>query len=525
MLTIRNSLFRARILWGLRRVLEDFYFLAIGAGAAAALLAVGLVLFSLRPKTSSQMHFGTPETVLLFRKDEVVDHTPDAPELFNRTVLTGMGWDEVRETFLIGFPDLPEDLPDKPGQWTSPRVPNAALSLDISGSRLQLRLRCTPDGAASLFLAKCQNDEHRKLLELSQQSPDAVWQTDGSGALTWNNDAYEQLCADAGASKGDAAPIELNLPATRAERTTRVSVKPDGQTPRWFEVVSRPADDGWVHFATSIDSLVNAEMAQRNFVQTLTKTFAHLPIGLSVFDRDRQLVLFNPALVDLTHLPVDFLSAKPNLLSFFDHMRENRMMPEPKNYASWRDKLYDVVSAAREDRYCETWNLPSGLTYKITGRPHPDGAVAFLIEDISAEISLTRRFRSELELTQSVLDCFDDAVAVFSRLGVLTFSNAAYRTQWGCDPDSDFSEITIVDATKSWQQACDPSPIWSDLREFVLTMRDRHEWETELILKSGETLRCVVQPVAAGATLVRFNRPDSISEHKVSPRKERRAVG
>ncbi|CAN0265685.1 unnamed protein product, partial [Chrysoparadoxa australica] len=205
------------------------------------------------------------------------------------------------------------------------------------------------------------------------------------------------------------------------------------------------------------------------------------------------------------HLPVDFLSAKTNLLSFFDQMRENRMMPEPKNYASWRDKLYDVVSAAREDRYCETWNLPSGLTYKITGRPHPDGAVAFLIEDISAEISLTRRFRSELELTQSVLDCFEDAVAVFSRLGVLTFSNAAYRAQWDCDPDSAFAEITIVDATKDWQQACDASPIWPDLREFVLTLRDRQSIGADLVLKTGEPMRCVVQPVAAGATLVRFS--------------------
>ncbi len=260
-----------------------------------------------------------------------------------------------------------------------------------------------------------------------------------------------------------------------------------------------------MHFACSIDNLVEAEMAQRNFVQTLTKTFAHLPIGLAVFDRERRLVLFNPALVDLTHLPVDFLSSKPNLLSFFDHMRENRMMPEPKNYSTWKEKLTNVVSAAREDRYCETWTLPSGLTYKITGRPHPDGAVAFLIEDISAEISLTRRFRSELELTQSVIDCFEDSVAVFSRLGVLTFSNSAYRTQWKCDPDSAFAEVTIVDATKDWQAACTPSPIWSELRDFVLTLRDRSAWTVDLTLTNGEAIQCHVEPVAAGATMVKFS--------------------
>ncbi len=505
--------------------MEDYLILAIGAGTAAAFLIVALIFVALRPKRSTRMHVGIPETVLLFRNGEVVDHTPDAAELFNRTILTGMGWDEVREALSPGFPALPADLPISQMIWASPNVPHAELLAEPSANRLHLRLRCTPDGAANLFRSRCQTDEHNRLVELSRNAPDALWHTDTNGNLLWNNDAYEELCRDAGKTPEDSSPIDLKLPTTRVERTTRVSVKPDGHPQRWYEVVSRPVSDGWMHYATSIDSLVNAEMAQRNFVQTLTKTFAHLPIGLAVFDRDRQLVLFNPALVDLTHLPVDFLSAKPNLLSFFDHMRENRMMPEPKNYASWRDKLYDVVSAAREDRYCETWNLPSGLTYKITGRPHPDGAVAFLIEDISAEISLTRRFRSELELTQSVLDCFEDAVAVFSRLGVLTFSNAAYRAQWDCDPDSAFAEITIVDATKDWQQACDASPIWPDLREFVLTLRDRQSIGADLVLKTGEPMRCVVQPVAAGATLVRFSAVAAVSGRHQLEQKEHRAVG
>ena len=330
--------------------------------------------------------------------------------------------------------------------------------------------------------------------------------TDRDGQVIWYNAAFEELCHACEHEDLTRNPFDLPVSLDRSGTMSRVSLTSPSDPTRWFEVWSTGMGDGWVHFASSIDNLVNAEMAQRNFVQTLTKTFAHLPIGLGVFDKNRQLVLFNPALVDLTHLPVDFLSHKPNLLSFFDHMRENRMMPEPKNYASWRDKLYDVVTAAREDRYAETWNLPSGLTYKITGRPHPDGAVAFLIEDISAEISLTRRFRSELELTQSVLDCLEDAVAVFSRLGVLTFSNAAYRERWKCDPDSAFAEVTIVDATRDWRDACEPSPIWADLREFVLTLRDRSTWDAPLVTKEGETLLCIVEPVSAGATMVRFTR-------------------
>ena len=37
------------------------------------------------------------------------------------------------------------------------------------------------------------------------------------------------------------------------------------------------------------DTVVNAEIGQRNFVQILTNTFAHLSIGLAIFNRDQQI--------------------------------------------------------------------------------------------------------------------------------------------------------------------------------------------------------------------------------------------
>ena len=41
-------------------------------------------------------------------------------------------------------------------------------------------------------------------------------------------------------------------------------------------------------------------------------------------------MLFNPALIDLTALPADFLSARPNFLTAFDKLWDNQIMPETK---------------------------------------------------------------------------------------------------------------------------------------------------------------------------------------------------
>jgi PAS domain-containing protein len=142
----------------------------------------------------------------------------------------------------------------------------------------------------------------------------------------------------------------------------------------WHEAVTVDHPGGRTVFALPSDRLVRTEVSLRNFRQTLTKTFAHLPIGLAIFDRDRQLALFNPALLDLTALPADFLSSRPTLFAFLDAMRDRNMIPEPKDYRSWRRQMADLEKAAASGRYEETWILPSGQTYRVIGRPHPDGA-------------------------------------------------------------------------------------------------------------------------------------------------------
>ena len=177
-------------------------------------------------------------------------------------------------------------------------------------------------------------------------------------------------------------------------------------------------------FALPADAAVQAETALRDFMQTLTKTFAHLHVGLAIFDQQRQLQLFNPALLDLTGLPVDFLSMRPSLLSVLDAMRDRNMIPEPKDYRGWRRQLVELEKAAASGLYEETWSLPGGQTYRVIGRPHPNGAIALMFEDISGEMLRTRRYRADLELGQSVIDQMDEAIAVFSEGGQLVMSNA-----------------------------------------------------------------------------------------------------
>ena len=271
-----------------------------------------------------------------------------------------------------------------------------------------------------------------------------AWSRAADGQVVWANAAYrdrfdapagelpDHRIANAFAKVVEEVPLTPRGPGSR--RRVAVAGRDDTE-PRWYELTETPGPAGdAVGFALDADDLVAAEAWLRRFVETLTETFAHLPIGLAVFDKNRRLGLFNPALTDLVRIDAVWLAGRPSLRDFLERLRETRQMPEQKDFASWRRKLAELEEGARDGTYEENWQLPSGKIFRVTGRPHPQGALAFLFEDISSAIILERKYRSELELSQATLDRMSEAVAVFDASGMLVFVNSAFETLWGLDP-------------------------------------------------------------------------------------------
>jgi PAS domain-containing protein len=346
------------------------------------------------------------------------------------------------------------------------------------------------------------------LRALSDAAPCLIWKTRlDDGSVTWANQMYFDTSAKVlGPNTGLVwPPARLFAPAKEGAAQRRVSVAPsDGSKPIWFDTHSCPLGEEVLNFAVNADGAVKAEGALREFIQTLSKTFAHLPIGLAIFGQDRRLALFNPALTDLSTLPVEFLSARPTLSAFLDELRNRQVMPEPKNYKNWRQQITALEAEAVRGTYSETWTLPSGKTYRVTGRPHPEGAIGFLFEDISSEVTLTRRFRTDTELGQAVLDVLPEAIAVFSLHGQLVQSNLAYAELWNIDPHAVLGEMSIIDAWRTWSAACEPTPIWSDVRDFVGAETVRAEWTAQIMMKDRGPVDCRFVPLPSGRTLVGF---------------------
>jgi PAS domain-containing protein len=430
-------------------------------------------------------------------------------------------WDDLYIRFVWRFPEFPPTPPEQGMELVTPSDQDSArLRVSVDHGTILLELIDSAVLAAERHIALYNRQALEPLGAVAKVTPSPVWRIDGEGAVVWANKAYYALCTHLGRT-GDAALIQeaTDLPCREEEQAMKLEFEKDGRKEiLWYSIICTEYDDQRIFVATDITALTKAEKAQRNFVQTLAKTFAHLPIGLAIFDRNHQLILFNPALLDLTLLTADFLTGRPDLVSVFDRLRESRMMPEPKDYTDWRNQLAELVKLASADNYCETWSLQSGLTFKITGRPHPDGAIAFLIEDISSEMSLTRRFRAELDQSQSALDALIDGIAIFSQVGVLMMCNDTFSQIWDSDPDDSLQELTVLDLLRKWHLHSLPNPHFSDLRDFILQPNERSEWSADFVHRQIGPMAFHVTPMRGGTTMVRFEQilPEDLpADHRV----------
>lgn len=355
------------------------------------------------------------------------------------------------------------------------------------------------------------------LRDVIDRAPVLAWSQGPDGQIGWANAAYrDRFDGPAGElpdhriADGFAHVIEeVPLTARGAETRRRVSVPGRGDPePHWFEICQTPGLAGeTLGYAIAADDLVAAEASLRRFVETLTETFAHLPIGLAVFDKNRRLGLFNPALTDLVKIDAVWLAGRPSLRDFLERLRETRQMPEQKDFAAWRRKLTELEEGARSGTYEENWQLPSGKIFRVTGRPHPQGALAFLFEDISTAIMLERRYRSELEISQATLDRVSEAVAVFDASGTLVFVNAAFEGLWGLDPMARLDGPGVAEMTAFWEERCAPTPVWSRLAEFATAAEARTSWTETIETRAGRLLRMLVAPLPDASALVVFRDP------------------
>lgn len=335
--------------------------------------------------------------------------------------------------------------------------------------------------------------------------PALIW-VEADDTVVWANATHQRMEEAFGKQRlmiehfNLAKPLEENRSQSRA----RLESGP-GKTTYHFDVFHFFSGGLNYYAAISAKAAVTAERDRKRFVQTLSESFAHLPIGVAVFDKERDLSLFNPALSALLDLEIMWLAKKPSLRDFLDRLHDKGALPEPRDFKSWRDQIIEMEKSAESDAYTDDWHMPNDQVFRVTGRSHPAGSVAFVFEDITRSTEVERNFRLEVERLYGIFDQLDSALVVFDSSGTLSFANNAFDRLWNTQFADNLLSPNIADLTDIWQDKCKPTPIWGDIRDFSTQIYDRARFQSLAEMNNGKSLITRVSPIPGGYTLVEFS--------------------
>ena len=233
----------------------------------------------------------------LFDGDRLVDATPAARALLPEGE-DSRAWSRLVSRFGAEFPNLSEQLTALPriGQVQIAAHPASGSALVMKAEHLSGLTRLTVEGghgpaaspADAATVAALQQEVMAQRAVLTR-APVLMWRESAEGAVVWANHAYLIRAVELLPEGEDLSwplPTLFGQAEAPKNRLPRLKLQmPSGA--EWFDLVRMPQGEDVLCYALAADKAVKAESALREFMQTLTKTFAETQPSL-----DQQIAIY-----------------------------------------------------------------------------------------------------------------------------------------------------------------------------------------------------------------------------------------
>ena len=303
---------------------------------------------------------------------------------------------------------------------------------------------------------------------------------------------HPEESAPAGAGKTER--FRLEIPGTERDRAIALDA-----------IETAGPDGARLGLAVDASGSLGAERTLARFVRTMTDTFAHLNVGLAIFDRNQTLALFNPALVDMWQADPAWLARRPSLREIIDSLRANRRIPDMPDFHAWRRRLTDLFENTETADYEELWSLADGSDIRVVARPHPHSSLAFVFDDVTERMRLEQRYRHSIDLRRATLDRLDEGLVVFGPDGLLQLVNNAFHEIWGTDAETVRPPMHASELLPLVRGLTVETDVWQRLMSFITGAESRQAWEARLTLGTGRILGARFASLPDGSTMAAFS--------------------
>lgn len=373
----------------------------------------------------------------------------------------------------------------------------------------------TPCGVSVVVTLVDQTDIQREmastkaqLFEVSQELADLRAAHAAAGTVVFRKDSDANRAIPHAAGQPLPAPIERRLQeaAQAGHSRTRVVIPAaeTGSLDAAYDLIcaDRSRD---VFVASNADASLAAERSMNRLVYTMSETFAHLRVGLMIFDVEKRLSLFNPAIIDIFGDDPEWLSRRPLLRDVLDRMRQSRTLPEQVDFTEWRQRIFDLIDDDKPEPYEEIWHLPSGRSLMALFRPHPSGGLAFIVEDITESVNLRRTNKAEKAARFATTDILEEGIAVFGPDGRLKMANASFGYIWGIDQRLLEQPTHVNEIVELCSARADLPEFWHKVTGATTLGGGRTVDVEKLMLADNSFLSARISPMPDGSTLLVFS--------------------
>jgi signal transduction histidine kinase len=360
------------------------------------------------------------------------------------------------------------------------------------------------------------------LAGLLAEAPVVAWNRAADGRVVWSTGRVPTSHGTAGAAEAAAiAAARAKRQATegtqaagghtsgptpgRPERfRLEIAVPKNGEAIALDAIEAAGPDGARLGLAVDASDALGAERTLARFVRTMTETFAHLNVGLAIFDRNQTLAMFNPALVRMWQADPAWLAQRPSLREIIDRLRGSRRIPEMLDFHDWRQRLTDLFENTETVDYEELWHLSDGSDIRVLARPHPHGSLAFVFDDVTERLRLEQQFRHSVDLRRATLDRLDEGLAVFGPDGLLQLVNAAFHDIWGTDAETVQPSMHASELLPLVRGLTVETDVWQRLMNFITGDESRQAWGARLTLGTGRILGARFAALPDGSTMAVF---------------------
>jgi len=343
--------------------------------------------------------------------------------------------------------------------------------------------------------------------------PLPVWLRDATLALVWGNRAY---LAATGAPSVDAVRTAQTA-LEKSERDLAASARNQrgalearrfavvGGQRRALAFTETPIEGvGVVGSAIDVTDVAAAEARLQQHIDAHADTLDKLATAVAIFGRDTKLTFYNRAFARLWGLAESWLDSHPSDGDVLDRLREDRKLPEQRDYQVWKRERLSLYENPREYPSEELWHVPGGKTLRVVAQPHPFGGLTFLYEDVTERLALESNYNTLIKVQSATLDTLQEGVAVFGPDGKLKLHNAAFMRIWNLAPTDLAGEPHVRTIAAACAEKFGDEAVWERLIQSIVSgAPGRRDWG-EIERSDHTILSLALSPLPDGATLVTF---------------------